>query len=273
MYIPIIFEDDNLVVIDKQAGVVVNRAENVREETIQDWAEDKLKIKSQKSKVKTGVTYCHPEAPVGAEGSHRDSSPGFAGLRMTSDNVDFYNRAGIVHRLDKETSGLLVIAKNPAVFYNLQSQFKQRLVTKKYLALVHGVVEPEEGEIKASVGRLPWNRRRFGILSFGKAAFTSYKVIARYKFENRDFTLLEVVPHTGRSHQIRIHLKYLGHSIVADYLYAGRKVVREDAKFCPRLFLHAAYLKFQHSTTLKWIEVKSSLPQDLQEVIGKLNLI
>lgn len=240
MDIPIIFDDNALLVIDKPAGVVVNRSENVAEETIQDWAENKLGIKNLE-------------------------------LRIKENN--FYNRAGIVHRLDKETSGLLLIAKNPQVFTQLQVQFANRTVTKKYMALVHGQVLPAEGKICVPVGRLPWNRRKFGVISSGRVAETIYNAISYYKYENKIYTLLEACPHTGRTHQIRIHLKYLNHSIVGDELYAGRQVYQEDMTFCPRLFLHAAYLCFQHPVFLKTLEIKCELTDELQHVIGKLHKI
>jgi len=205
MNIPIIYEDESLLVVDKPAGIVVNKGESVKGETLQEWAEKNLKIKKLKFKIK-------------------------------EDN-DFINRAGIVHRLDKETSGLLIIAKTPASFLQLQSQFKERNVSKKYITLVHGKVLPEKGEIRASVGRLPWNRERFGVLAGGREAITSYKLLKLFNSPKGEaLSLLEVTPHTGRTHQIRIHLKYLGHPVVSDSFYAGRKTVKADYEFCPRLF-------------------------------------
>ena len=257
MDISIIYEDDDLLVIDKPAGVVVNRSENAKEETVQDWAEKYLKVLQEYkvSKVSSGET--PREAVIKASG--------------TADTFGtFYNRAGIVHRLDKETSGILLIAKNPSVFAKLQAQFKERTTVKKYIALVHGFVAGR-GVIRAPVGRLPWNRRKFGIISEGRDAETSYRVISyRKDKKTKIYTLLEVTPHTGRTHQIRIHLKYLGYPIVADELYAGRKVYREDKKFCPRLFLHAAYLSFQHPATSRNLEIKCEMPNTLVEVINKL---
>lgn len=241
MNIPILYEDEDLVVIDKSPGIIVNRSENAKDETIQDWAEEKLKIKNRKLK-------------IGDE--------------------DFYNRAGIVHRLDKDTSGLLLIAKNPNAFKNLQSQFFNRLVSKRYITLVHDEVNSATGEIKVPVGRLPWDRRKFGILTSGREASTSFKVISYYSYishkQKNIYTLLEIIPQTGRTHQIRIHLKYLGHPVVADKLYAGRKTYKKDLKFCPRLFLHAGYLKFQHPERGEWMEIRSELPKDLQGVLENL---
>jgi len=241
MDIPIVFEDDSLVVIDKPSGLVVNRAESVKGETLQDWIEKKFQISNFKFQ-KLGES-------------------------------DFIRRSGIVHRLDKETSGLLIIAKTPQAFVNLQLQFKEREVVKKYTAIVHGKVTPAEGEIKADIGRLPWNRERFGILPGAKSAHTSYKVISIYEKDKNFFSLLLVTPYTGRTHQIRVHLKYLGHPIVADNFYVGRKTYRSDIKFCPRIFLHASFLRFKHPETEQYTEFRSELPKDLKEVIGKLKKI
>lgn len=185
----------------------------------------------------------------------------------------------MVHRIDKETSGVLIIAKNPEAFSELQRQFKEREVAKKYLALAHGKVVPEEGSITAAVGRLPWNRERFGVLPGGREAETEYRVLSISKLVpvgmeyrgKEEFSLLELHPKTGRTHQIRVHLKSIGHPIVGDAFYAGRKTSREDRKWCPRLFLHAAEISFKHPKTGEKMMVKSELPKDLTEVLGKLN--
>lgn len=252
MDISIVYEDELLFVIEKPPGVVVNKAESVRVETIQDWIENR-----------------HSGEP---EATPESSTKTILDVARMTVNEEFKNRAGIVHRLDKDTSGLLIIAKTPQAFFNLQAQFKERTVSKKYITLVHGKVVPETGEIKASVGRLPWNRERFGILPGGREATTSYRLLKSLKSSKGEiFSLLEVTPTTGRTHQIRIHLKYLGHSVVADNFYAGRKTVRADVKFCPRLFLHAAYIKFAHPQSLKIMELESRLPDDLQKVLELFN--
>ena len=141
----IIFEDQDILVINKPAGMVVNKSDTSRYvETIQEWAEKQLT---------------------------------FDNLQLTENSSEFSQRGGIVHRLDKETSGVLVIAKNPESFSNLQQQFKNRTVKKIYLALVHGIVTPAEGEIAVSVGRLPWNRTRFGVFPEGKESSSKYKTM------------------------------------------------------------------------------------------------
>lgn len=179
-------------------------------------------------------------------------------------------RSGIVHRLDKETSGVLVVAKTEAVFYDLQNQFKERKTEKTYQALVHGKVDPKEGEIDEPVGRLPWRRDRFGVLPGGREAQTKYKTIGYYKNDNETFTLLELFPKTGRTHQIRIHLKHLGYPIVADTFYAGRKTARKDRKWCQRLFLHAHRLSFIHPASKKTVTFTSDLAPDLLAALTSL---
>jgi len=226
----IIYEDKFILVINKPAGMVVNRAETTKEKTIQDWVENYLKIK----------------------------------------NRGIGDRAGIVHRLDKETSGLLLIAKTLKAFENLQKQFKQRKVEKRYLALVHGKVKPKQGIIEAPITRSPYDRKKFGVFLGGRPAKTSYKVKKNYTLDAERFTLLELVPTTGRTHQIRVHLKYLGHSVVADEKYAGRKTARKDRQWCPRQFLHASSLGFVHPQTKKRVKFTSSLPSELQKALNSL---
>ena len=228
----IIFEDDLLLVLDKPSGWIVNQAATTGNiPVLQTWLSENFKYQISN---------------------------------------DPYYRSGIVHRLDKETSGILLVAKTAEFFNNLQAQFKSRGVEKTYVALVHGKVEPEEGAIDAPVGRLPWNRERFGILPGGRSAETVYKVIAYYRLDAAFYTLLELKPKTGRTHQIRIHLKYLGHPIVSDEFYAGRKTARNDRLWCPRLFLHASSISFNHPGTGKKVTYKSELTRDLALVLKVL---
>ena len=237
----ILYEDEFLMVLNKPAGWVVNRAQTVKGETLQDWLEEKLKVKSQKSKV----------------------------------NLDFLKRTGIVHRLDKDTSGILVVAKKPEAFENLQSQFKERKVSKHYLVLVHGKVQPPEGIIRAPIARNPFDRKKFGIFLGGREAETKYETISNFKFQISNskkeiFTLLEVEPKTGRTHQIRVHLKYLGHPVVSDEFYAGRKTHRADKAWCPRQFLHASRLVFIHPQNREKVEFFAPLPEDLKKALKYL---
>ncbi len=240
----VIFEDDSFLVIDKPSGLVVNRAETTKQiETVQDWVETKI------TKIKDPATEIEKE---------------------------YASRSGIVHRLDKDTSGLLIIAKTPAAFENLKNQFKNRETVKKYLALVHGKVEPGKGMINAPIERNPFNRKHFGIFPGGREARTDYQVKNYYNSPRRDegdkLTLLELTPHTGRTHQIRVHLKYIHHPIISDPIYGGRKNVAHDRKWCPRLFLHAAFLQIKHPKSGEALKFESALPRDLQTTLSDLTI-
>lgn len=255
----IIFEDEFLLVIDKPSGMVVNRADTTAKiETVQDWVEKYLDGFWTSQNDEKMLKQVQHDVILG--------SPAKGGINFATPESEFLKRAGIVHRLDKETSGLLLIAKTSEAFLNLQAQFKNREVKKKYLALVHGKVLPEEGEINAPVGRLPWNRERFGVMPGGKEAVTRYKNYKNYK----NYTLLELSPQTGRTHQIRIHLQYLGFPIVGDTFYAGRKQALEDRKFCPRVFLHASYISFTHPKSGEILEFNSPLPFELENILRSM---
>lgn len=230
----IIYEDESLLVLDKPSGWIVNEAQTTRDQPVlQSWLREKD----------------YPLAKSREE------------------------RSGIVHRLDKGTSGILIVGKTESAFGNLQRQFKERKVEKIYTALVHGKVEPKGGEVEVPVGRLPWRRDRFGVLPGGRASKTSYSVIGYYQKENETFSLVEARPKTGRTHQIRIHFKYLGHPVVSDEFYAGRKTARKDRTWCPRLFLHASQIKFIHPVSDKSMEFHSELPGNLKEILSKLSLV
>ncbi|OGH06825.1 MAG: hypothetical protein A2W22_02130 [Candidatus Levybacteria bacterium RBG_16_35_11] len=235
-----LFEDESILVLNKPAGITVNRSETTRhEETVQDWLEKRLKTEKLK-------------------------------LRNRLSESDFYKRAGIVHRLDKETSGILLVAKDEDSFMNLQKQFKERMVKKTYLALTHGKIKVKEGEIKVPVGRLPWNRKRFGILAGGRESVTEYKVLNYFisKKNNSEFySLVELYPKTGRTHQIRVHLKFINHPIFSDFLYAGRKTAREDRKILKRVFLHASKISFSHPKSGERMAFESPLPPDLSKTL------
>lgn len=238
MEIPILFEDEQLLAINKPAGLVVNRAESVKGETVQDWVEKKV----------SRITY-----------------------HVSSENKYFVDRAGIVHRIDKETSGILLVAKTPTIFMELQRQFKEREVKKTYVAIVHGKLVPPTGEIRATVGRLPWNRERFGIVPGGKEAVTRYKVIGHQLSvigkNKEELSVVELYPETGRTHQIRVHLKYINHPIVGDYLYAGRKTSRDDRTWALRVMLHAWKIAFAHPKTGKMLAIEASIPDDMNSII------
>lgn len=250
--IKIIYEEDGFLVIEKPAGIVVNRAESVVGETLQDWMENK--VKSQKLKVKS------------------------------KEEEEFINRSGVVHRLDKETSGLMVLAKNSTAFQNLKNQFKDRKTAKTYIALVHGKVSPKQGTINLPLARNVLNRMRFCVNVDGKMARTQYNVLRQLKSqklkvksvekfseENFDFySLLEIKILTGRTHQIRVHFSHLGYPLVSDPIYLGKRL-KEDLNWCPRVFLHAAKLSFFHPETNEKLEFESKLPEDLEKALGILS--
>lgn len=173
-------------------------------------------------------------------------------------------RCGIVHRLDKYTSGVIVVAKNNKTREDLISQFKKREVTKKYIALIEGHIKPEEGIIEAPIGRSKKEKTKMHIAleNEGKYAKTAYKVLNYLE----NFTLVEVIPKTGRTHQIRVHFASIGHPIVGDSVY-GPKRKKIDIN---RQFLHAKYLKFKLPNTNKWVKFECRLPQDLQKVLDEL---
>ncbi len=174
------------------------------------------------------------------------------------------------HRLDKDTSGILLIAKNDKTLDFLQKEFKERRIQKKYLALVAGHLKDDDGKIETLIGRAPNDRRKQKVYlpydpnaSGKRNALTEYKVLQRFK----DYDLIEVEPKTGRKHQIRTHLAYLNHPIVGDKLYGFK------GQSCPkelkRQFLHASYLKTKLPNG-KEKEFKSSLPEDLEKILEKI---
>lgn len=255
MNFTIIFQDNDLLVINKPASVTVNRSDTTTGiVTVQDWSEEYLQIPPIKAKTKI----------VQNDVDFRDYES------------EFTNRGGIVHRIDKETSGILLIAKNPVSFENLQRQFKERTIKKWYIALAHGKVVPESGEINIPVGRLPWSRKQFGIVAGGREAVTRYKVLKNYEYvtaqKSEKLSLIELYPETGRTHQIRVHLKYLNHPIFADFLYAGRKTANSDRKVLSRVFLHAQKIAFLHPRTKKHLTFESPIPEELQSFIDLLKI-
>jgi len=166
-------------------------------------------------------------------------------------------RPGIVHRLDKNTSGLMMVAKNEAAQQDLSAQIKARSVVKRYLALVVGHLSPDRGIIEAPIGRHLRHRERMAVVSGGREARTQYRVI-RYM---DNYTLLEVTMETGRTHQIRVHLAAIGHPVAGDEVYGVR------SSFLERQFLHACRLGFKLPSTGEYVEFTSELPSDLTQVL------
>jgi len=220
----VIHQDDHIIVINKASGMVVHPGAGNREHTLVN-----------------ALLHSFPEIrKIGPE-----------------------ERPGIVHRLDKETSGLMVVAKSAAAYQNLQDQFKKRGVVKRYLGLVWGRMPEEQGKIDWGLGRHVKRGERISIRTRRpREALTQYAVRKNYG----EFTLLEIQPVTGRTHQIRVHLAAAGHPIAGDSRYGRRKTKIK----VPRLFLHAAYLSFCHPETEKRVEYSSPLPADLKEFLGQL---
>jgi 23S rRNA pseudouridine1911/1915/1917 synthase len=182
-------------------------------------------------------------------------------------------RPGIVHRLDRDTSGLLVVAKNAESLEGLSDQFRERSVYKSYLALVHGRVDKDTGKIDQPLARDPSNRTRMAVVRGGRSALSLYKVRQRYQ----RFTLLDVELKTGRTHQIRVHLAWLRHPVVADETYGGgRDNTIQDAKqrahvrSIGRHFLHAEKLAITQPKTGKRLEFRAELPSDLASLLEEI---
>ena len=170
-------------------------------------------------------------------------------------------RPGIVHRLDKDTSGLMIVAKNQSAQMNLIEQFRTRVITKAYLALVGGHLTPEEGIIDAAIGRDASNRKRMAVVKEGRPARTQYRVV---KYMN-DYTLLEIMPETGRTHQIRVHLAAIGYPVVGDAVYGVK------SPHLSRQFLHACRLGFKLPLSGEYVEFKSELPEDLEKALKEIS--
>lgn len=237
----ILFENNDLLVVDKPFGLVVNKAETQKDKiTLHDLIVEK-----------------YPEV-----------------LNFEKDE-EFTSRAGIIHRLDKDTSGLIIVAKNPKAFKKLQKQFKDREVVKKYTTLVfgkiRGVEKGEDFEISAPIMRNPRNREKFAVSVEGKESTTLFKVEDVFdKGNNTSYTLLECTPKTGRTHQIRVHLTALGNPVVGDKTYSGKRRSRQFEEQFPRQFLHASYLEFKNPSDNQIINVKSRLPMDLQNMLNSI---
>ena len=218
----ILYEDDDVVAIDKPAGMVVHAGAGVHSGTLVNAL------------------------------LHRFGSLSAVGGAM---------RPGIVHRLDRFTSGVLLVAKNDAAHQRLAAQFSGRQIEKIYLALVQGNVKQETGRIDRAISRDPVRRIRMTArLGQGRAAWSEYKVLRRFE----KFTLLEVRIGTGRTHQIRVHLSSIGHPVAGDNLYGG------TATPLGRYFLHAHRIRFQRPSDGTSIEVISPLPRDLEEWLAAL---
>jgi 23S rRNA pseudouridine1911/1915/1917 synthase len=235
----IVYEDDDLAVINKPAGMMVHAGAGAS-----DDARNRGTL-------------------VNALLHHLGSLSGVGGEL----------RPGIVHRLDKETSGLIVVAKNDEAHRKLSAAFAAREVKKKYVALVHGWVKKDSGTLAQSIGRDPVRRMRMTTrLEGGRAAVTHYRVVRRLDTRFGKFTLLDVKIDTGRTHQIRVHVAGIGHPVVGDTTYGAPKQARGKSAVIvlKRNFLHAAELEFRHPRTGETVSLKSELPEELREFLSEM---
>jgi 23S rRNA pseudouridine1911/1915/1917 synthase len=176
-------------------------------------------------------------------------------------------RPGVVHRLDKDTSGVIVLAKHDRALRGLQGQFKRREVRKIYVALLIGYLEQAEGVIDAPIGRDPRHRQRMAVVVDGKAARSRWRVRKRYHDDdNRPYTLVDIKPHSGRTHQIRVHFSWMGYPLVGDEVYGPR----HRPLSAPRQFLHARKLTLTHPTSEAKMTFSAPLPEDLRRVLDTL---
>ena len=219
----VLFEDHDLIVVNKPPGLVVHPGAGHREHTL----------------VNALLSHCPMLSGIGGQ-----------------------ERPGIVHRLDKETSGCLVVAKNDEAHRGLSIQFAERTVEKIYLALVSGKLRQSAGVIEEKIGRHPVHRQRMSVRSArGRAARTAYRVL----HSSEQASLVECKLHSGRTHQVRVHLHHLGHPVLGDKVYAPKL-----AKTFPRQMLHAWKLGFQHPRTAEWKAFQAPVPEDFEEAM-KLN--
>ncbi len=218
----IVYEDNDLLIVNKEKGMVV-----------------------------------HPSV------GHRDGTLVNA-LMFHSESLSSINgvvRPGIVHRIDKDTSGLLIVAKNDKTHVKLSEMIAKKEVKRKYYALVHGVIKHDYGTIDAPIARNPRERKEMAIIDEGKPSITHFRVVERYA----KYSLVECELETGRTHQIRVHMKYINHPLVGDPVYGQRKTLNTNGQM-----LHSKSLEFIHPTTKEFIEINTELPTYFEEILSKL---
>ncbi|MGN1279069.1 MAG: RluA family pseudouridine synthase [Limosilactobacillus sp.] len=218
----IVYEDDDVIVVNKPQGMVVHPAPGHPDHTLVN-----------------ALLYHSPLSTI---------------------NGEF--RPGIVHRIDKDTSGLLMVAKNDMAHRSLAAQLKAKTNEREYVALVHGVIKEDQGTIDAPLGRSPKDRKKQAVVADGRHAVTHFKVLKRY----RHYTLVACRLETGRTHQIRVHMKYIGHPLAGDPLYGPRKTLPGNGQY-----LHARLLGFKHPRTGKQLTFTAPLPPYFQKMLDKLD--
>jgi 23S rRNA pseudouridine1911/1915/1917 synthase len=227
--VQIIHEDAQMLVFNKPSGMVVNISNTSPKDTLQSYLQQKLAKNLEKADPKS----------------------------------EFYSRSGLVHRLDKETSGVIVAAKNEGVFEKLKEQFMSREVEKEYVALVFGEIDEEKIEINAPIARNPRKRIQMAVVGQGREAVTLVEKIKVLPIDDQKMTLVRVFPKTGRTHQIRVHLAAMNHPVVGDNLYAGRKRSAVSRSKFGRLMLHAHKITFKHPKDGESVTFEAPLPSNL----------
>ncbi len=286
--ITIIYQDNDILAINKPAGVIVNRAKTVQGPTLQDWLEEN--VPEIRAIVKEGIYPDGWMSQIPDEFSDEFGSP----------QEIFLERSGIGHRIDKNTSGVVLVGKHPGSLLALLKQFKLREVQKQYVCLTHGKFGMIGGEVVAPIGRRSKNRMIFGVVEGGRPAITEYKVAQHFpKFDegrlitevaqktgqsekevkkelhlitySGGFSLVNCRPKTGRTHQIRVHMAHIAHPIVGDSFYTGKRRQVLDALWCNRHFLHAQQVEFQHPRTKEKMLIEAELSQDLRKALDYLS--
>lgn len=224
----VLYQDDDVVVIDKPAGLVVHPGSGNADRTLVN-----------------GLVYRFPEiASVGQPG-----------------------RPGIVHRLDKDTSGVMIAARSHSAYQALVDMMASHSIQRQYIALVHGIIENEKGVVEAPIGRSHRNVTQMAVSSSGKDATTNYEVVSRFN-DPIAATLLELSLETGRTHQIRVHMRAIDHPVIGDKLYS-----RHNSLNLARPFLHSARISFEHPSTGAILEFNSPMPEDLRQFLGNFDFI
>ena len=222
LHLDIVYEDSDVIVVNKPQGMVVHPSAGHPDHTLVN-----------------GLLYHTRDLA--------DSPEGF--------------RPGIVHRIDKDTSGLLMIAKNDKARESLEKQLAEKINKREYLAIVHGNFEVKNGVINAQIGRNPNNRKKMAVNPKGKAAVTHFTVLEQFK----NYSLVKCVLETGRTHQIRVHMKYIGHPLAGDPLYGPKKTLSGHGQF-----LHAKTLGFYQPSTNEWLEFSAPLPTIFEKQLENL---